>query len=283
MCAHVLIATSGCASAGPDGQSEKEAPRAADRPAVAIDANAIVKAMKDRYASCKTYQDKGKQTLTMTPDDGTEPSKVSNEFETKFDRARDGFFFRYTKTYARFFSPSGGAIWREAAGAVRVWTVARGSTSEMELPNAIYALTGVSSGTSRVVPTMLMPDVEHHALPPLSYDAAGEEAVDGVACFKLMAHREDRDVTVWIAKSDSSLRRYFQRVRIVPAERPQDLSDMIARIPPEKRTPELLEVIRKPVPFVSEQTTDYVPVFDGEIDPARFKFTPPPSDAAHEP
>jgi hypothetical protein len=41
----------------------------------------------------------------------------------------------------------------------------------------------------------------------------------------------------------------------------------------------VLALMRKPRPFVSDTTIDYLPSFDRTIEPSRFEFIPPPASA----
>jgi hypothetical protein len=109
----------------------------------------------------------------------------------------------------------------------------------------------------------------------LGYVADGEEIADDVRCFKVSATDETGITSLWIGKDDHALRRVATRHHHTGVHTDEHVARLAASLPADRRQ-EPIQRLRKPHPFESEATIDYVPVFDEPIQAARFTFTPPP-------
>ncbi len=230
--------------------------------------------MYQRYLTARTYEDQGTLVDVFRPDDGSEPSTTRMTFSTLFDRATGSFRFEYMERHDRFFRPQRHVIWRAGSGRASMWWTIRAQDVESaDLDAGLAAMAGVSRGTSRTVPSMLLGWAEG-AKRNLGYVADGEGVAGGIPCSKLTAHRNDAVVTLWIGKDDRSLRRVTSRKHLDGTIDEKEIARMAEGLP-EKKRGEFLQDIRKPRPFVAEATIDYSPVFDRPVDPSRLEFTPP--------
>lgn len=234
--------------------------------------------MYQRYATARTYEDHGIVVGVIRPDDGTEPDNSRTVFETAFDRATGSFRFEYTETHERFFPPDRHVIWRSGRGLAHVWWTIREPVEDTELDRGLAAMAGVSGGTSRTVPSMLLGWAAGMKR-DLGYAADGEGVAGGTACLKMSTRHGNGTFTMWIGKDDHALHRLTEHHHIDGAHSEEEIAALIARSPEDHRK-EVADMLRTPHPFMSEQTIDYAPVFDRPIDPARFAFTPPPPGAA---
>ncbi len=87
-----------------------------------VDATPILTAMCERYASARSYEDRGVLMSTWINDDGSPDDHSSLTFKTAFDRASGDFSFRYSES-DRFSSQLEDAIWGNTSGPVHTWLV----------------------------------------------------------------------------------------------------------------------------------------------------------------
>lgn len=269
----VLIAL--VASSPLGGCAGSTVPACSETPVVASDAAPVLRAMVERYATCRSYEDKGTLVLARRSDDGSDRSGSRIAFETAFDRASGGFLFEFTETYERFFRPMQGAIWRRNGGPAQRWWTVKPAIEEKALDDAINSFRGVSLGTAQHVPGMLVGQTGS-PFRNLGFRLDGEETIGRVVCVKLSARDSDHAVSLWIGKEDHTLRKLFVRDHFEgrPAT---DASGELPGLSEEQRRV-LAEASREPPhPFTTELTIEYAPVFDRVVEPARFEFTPPPT------
>jgi hypothetical protein len=265
----------GCAySTAPVDRAEAPAP-------AATSAQNILGEMYQRYITARSYEDQGTLVSVIRRDDGSEPSTTRTAFNTAFDRATGSFRFEYTKTHDQFFDPDHHVIWRAGSGRARVWWTTRPEVESDDLDAGLAAMAGVSDGTSRTVPSMLLGWAAGMKR-DLGYVPDGDDLAGGTPCVKMSARRDGGVVTLWIAKDDHSLRKVTSRDHIDGthnAHHDEHIARAAARLPEERRA-EFIEDMRKPRPFASEDTVEYSPTFDRPIDPSRFEFTPSPANSS---
>lgn len=130
------------------------------------------------------------------------------------------------------------------------------------------ALSGESIGASFHVPAMLanidIPGGPKSHLRGLRFHAAGSEDVAGVSCMKVSSEESDVHVSLWIAKSDFSLRRIRQVLRYERSSIQASNPDSAVGRPSLEEFPHEVEV-----------EIYYSPNFDGVLDARLFEFTPP--------
>jgi hypothetical protein len=231
--------------------------------------------MVERYASCRSYEDKGALVLARRLDDGSDVPGSRIGFETAFDRATGGFRFDFTLDGGSSGGNWRGVIWRGTVTPARKWwTLGRG-IEDTELPGAICAFSGPSLGTAYHVPSMLLGGMAS-LFHDLKFHVDGDEVVGGVVCVKLLAWDTDRLVTLWISNDDHALRRVF--VRRHDDGGPSEVEHTGLTEAQRK----ILEAGRRepPRPYTSEITIEYAPIFDRFVSPARFEFNPPPESAS---
>jgi hypothetical protein len=245
-------------------------------------AAALLHAVVARYETARTYQDTGRSTEVLRPDDDTHVQRSNISFQTAFERS-GGFLFDYTQTPEAFFPPTRGVVWRQSEGPARVWWTQGPPVEEKTIEMAIAGFTGVSGATAYNVPAMLFglgsPWDER-----LPFRIEGEETVGGVVCQRVGGHTDDRTVTFWIGKRDHSLRRIFDRQHLVPERRSS--AEILADLPPdasEELRKAAIDAHDRVGPFVAESTIDYAPSFDGPVAAKRFDFTPPSATADESP
>jgi hypothetical protein len=262
----------GCAySAAPIDRAEAPTPAAKG-------AQNMLGAMYQRYISARSYEDHGTVVSIIRPDDDSEPSTGRWAFNTAFVRATGSFRFEYTTTRDKFLSPDQQVIWRAGSGQARVWwTISPHQVESADLETGLAAMAGVSGSTSHTVPSMLLGWAAGMKR-DLGYVADGEGLAGSVACVKMSARRGRDVTTLWIDKDDHSLRKVTKRNHHDGVYSEEDIARLVSSVPEEHRA-EVLALMRKPRPFVSDTTIDYLPSFDRTIEPSRFEFIPPPASA----
>lgn len=201
-----------------------------------------IERMLEAYSTCDTYRDEGEVRTVFRPDDGRDRT-VLKPFETLFARP-DRLLFEFRdrrgeEEWDRY------VIWDDGQRARSWWTL-KGETREFDdLERALAAASGVSSGSSSRIPSLLLPHTSWGGgLRQLSEArVAGREPVDGAPCVRIEALRGDRPLTLWIDEHTGLLRRCHETRE--------------------------LDTTR------TETTTTYRPEVGATIDPATFGFEPP--------
>ncbi len=260
-----LCSLNACAPCRPAGGAAPAEPRSPGQ----------VGAMLARYATCRHYEDHGLLTEVRRPDDGSPPGESRATFRTLFQRETGSFRFEYDMTEGAS-THQRAVVWRRGAGDARRWWTVTNDVLEGDLSEELEALAGVSRGATVDVPAMLL----RRGGDRLSGAEIqlGQELIQGVLCSRISAHRGDERVTVWIALSDSSLRKIFEKRHlsgVPPAPNELGLSEQ-----QRAAVAKLGNVAR---PFVVETTIEYAPVFDNEIDPELFAFSVPRNPKADPP
>jgi len=210
-----------------------------------LDGPAVVARMAVVYAESRTYQDEG---VLWNEFSGTRGHASMTTFETSFERG-GGFRFEYRhdkpKPLMRYFEKGDRTVIWGTVRRARRWASSGGS-GETTLNMQLGGDVGVSGGTSKTIPRMLLPDViEGRRLNQLvGPHVEAIESVEGRNCYRIVAGHQGFQVTMWIDAETFLLRR-------------------------RQNTIELGEGT------TCVSTTAYAPRVNIEIDPAVFAFEPP--------
>jgi RNA polymerase sigma factor (sigma-70 family) len=209
-------------------------------------ADQVLARMASTYAEARSYQDDGVVTLVFIDPNGRRRTD-KKPFATKFVRP-NLFRFEYWSRYGDGPGENNHyVIWSDAAPEnARSWWTIRPEVREWPLDRALGAAAGVSSSSSRTIPSLLVPGaLGRSSLSALSEPhRTGEEAVDDILCDKI----EGKDVrgepmTVWIDRATSLVRKTFSITKIPNA--------------------------------IVEHTTTYQPRLNPAIPAEQFAFEPP--------
>lgn len=165
-------------------------------------AKEVLAAMAKTYASCRTYQDRGKVQITFIEPKGSRIQEIC--FSTAFVRP-DRFRFEYLDW--DFFKQQRHFIICEEGATVKAWwDIEPGVKTPKSLELALAGATGVSAGSAHTIPALLLPEeVGGKRLTDLLEPSlAADEAVSGEDCYVIKGHflAKDKKVptTVWISK-----------------------------------------------------------------------------------
>jgi hypothetical protein len=247
------------------------------RPTNALPGAPVLDTMAQRYAQGRSFEDHGTLSVLARFDNGYSTAQLI-AFDTYFDRAAGRFMFYFKDIFDRSGPTLVGAIWRTGPGLSRTWSSLRPGTKDMELAASIDAFSGMSLGTSRVVPGMLLGWGARELWPlrESEFRIEREERIGSAMCKVLSARNDGHVVTIWVGEDDHALWKLFERYhddgRVEPGEIPADL------LPPglSARQREQLAIDRRqPHPHTVEMTIQFTPIFDQPLDEGRFNFTPP--------
>ncbi|SHJ91206.1 hypothetical protein SAMN02745165_03515 [Malonomonas rubra DSM 5091] len=194
----------------------------------------ILQQMKRVYASTKSYVDRG--TVSSVFIDKGKKRVVEKPFSTAFVRP-DRFRYEFREKKGFFKEDDKFVISLIGKGLKTYWSLdpEQQQIKPKTLGEALSAAAGISGGSARWVPTMLMPDRTQfkNAFTLSKPKRVNNEVVNGVECFQLSDPTDYRRLTLWIGKKDYLLRKIY---------REQDFGD-----------------------FRLEETTNYNPETDGEV------------------
>jgi hypothetical protein len=228
---------------------------------------AILVRMAERYAECGSYQDVGELVDVIV--NGPKPwqRRTSRKsFQTAFVRPEKLLFEFKERTLGPELEWPHYALWTDAGG-VREWSTflaeetprtARfdGLASALRSEELLYFGT-----TCRPARLLLGLDGADTLADVESAEIAGEDEIDGHACWRVAARREGRPETFWIDKQSRLLRRHHERTYFDPT---------VERVLLPKGA--ALSLVSK---FTTETTTFYSPRADVEIPNSVFAITPP--------
>ena len=193
----------------------------------------ILQQMKMAYASATSYVDRGKVSSVFI--EKGKKRVVEKPFSTAFVRP-DRFRYEFREKKG-FFKQDKFVISLIGKGLQTYWSLdpKQQQIKPKTIGEALSAATGISGGSARWVPTMLMPDRTHfkNAFNLSKPKRVNDEVVDGVECFQVSDPTDYRRLTLWIGKKGSLLRKIY---------REQDFGD-----------------------FHLEETTVYNPGVNGEV------------------
>lgn len=237
-----------------------------------VDGERLISKMKERYTTCRTYEDSGKVTVIITSKNSTRSFSSRGAFTTGFDRVSGGFMFEYKDIAG---GSTEGRLWRRTSNARpgslgQSWLRLNGELREQpELTGAIQTFAGLSHDTSRLVPLMLLGLQE--SFRQSAVQLQGRQLAGGISCFYLVASG-DEPTAIWISEADYSLRRIAMR-RTLQAT-PDDIQMALALLPPDVSEEERATFIKdRSEPFSAETTIEYVPAFDRPLESSLFEST----------
>jgi hypothetical protein len=180
-----------------------------------LDAQDVLHAVVEKYASIASYSDTG-QVTTRTAASGL-VHRIT--FATMHQRPS---LFRFTFFRPHAYPPLGHLMTEHVAGydgtvgyceAKRLGgTTARRSPISLEV--AIARATGISSGSAHTIGRLLLPQVGGQSILDLMDAQRGEDvAINGTSCYSITARwpRGDRSQEFWIEKDSCLLRQRITR------------------------------------------------------------------------
>lgn len=207
-----------------------------------LTADDIIRRMAQVYAESKSYTDRGVVISVFISEDGTRT--IEKPFKTFFVRP-DRFRFEYREK--KTIGQSSHYIAYKNGEDVKVyWNIGPEMVGKIKtLSEALSAAAGISSGSARTVPTMLIPGDSEFRNAIIYYEPLRiEDAVfDGVNCFRISDRADYRRLTLWIGKEDFLLRKMYQE---------QDFND-----------------------FKLQETTTYDPTINGAVTNRMLEFDSP--------
>jgi hypothetical protein len=194
--------------------------------------------MKDTYANAKTYQDKGLVKVVIRYPERNHT--IKKPFSTAFVRP-DRLRYEY-KEIKPLVKASKFVAYQNGKEVKVHWDLDEGASKIKSIDEALAAAAGISGGSARTVPTMLLPKQSRfrNAIVFYSPERTDDEVVDGINCFKIEDLNNYRELTLWIDKKEFLLRKMYVE---------RDLGDSRA-----------------------ETTTTYVPILNGAVDDKVLNF-----------
>ena len=207
-----------------------------------LTADDIIRQMAKVYAASRSYSDEGIFTSVFISTERTRT--IEKLFKTAFIRP-DRFRFEYREKN----NPGGNShyiVYKNGEDIKVYWNIGPEMASKITtLSEALAAAAGISSGTARNVPTMLIPAESQFRNAITFYDPQRieDEDFDGVDCFRISDPADYRRLNLWIGKKDFLLRKMY---------REQNYDDFSAR-----------------------ETTTYKPIINGVIKDNMLEFNSP--------
>jgi outer membrane lipoprotein-sorting protein len=168
-------------------------------------ATAIIKNMSGRYSTVTSYQDIG---VVETTTEGQLPKRsTSILFKTYFTRPGK---IRFEWIDSAFFTAADRSVfWTDGTDVFSFRGYKPEIEKEEDLGMAMAGATGVSLGSARTVPSLLLNrDVIGFSLTDLSgISLKGEEVFEGEQCYVLAGFKADEEWKLWISKKDFLLRK----------------------------------------------------------------------------
>ncbi len=229
--------------------------RTADR---APTVDEILRRMSERYASAKTYRDEG--TLHDRIGDARSVTRIRTLWI-----APDQMFFEAVREHDRYFDPERIVI-ASRGGSTRTLFLDK-VEQEPSLNEALYAMQGVSQGTTGLVPRWLL---DRGCRCSAKYALEGQEPCGKSACFKLVGEHRGHKITLDIDTTLFALRRYTSRGTMHPdAEDVAEARKRLEMMPPEVRAERTDDAWLASFTKPTEVEEDLVlePVFDSAIAP----------------
>lgn len=189
---------------------DAEETQAEDAHPLTEESKRILARMAEVYSRCRTYSDKGVQQTTYR---GSIEYSRTITFQTSFER-NEGFRFEYAEKAPGpvLWSASDGdrrtVIWNDHHEAKK-WSSSSDRVSTREsLLSALGEVSGVSGGTSRTIPLLLLEaQAESQSIMLDSQTSASTTNLDGRACYMLSGTRNGHPRTLWIDTDQYLLRR----------------------------------------------------------------------------
>jgi hypothetical protein len=212
------------------------------QPADGLTAEQILQRVKDTYANCKTYRDKGLVKIRFIVGKGGWTQE--RPFATAFVRPER---FRYEFTDKQVLLKTRYIVYRNGKDVRTWWELTKEVEKHESLSNGFAGACAITGGSALDVPGLLMPGEIGHS--PLAWKSPqrsrlADETLGKAACYCLLQKGEDHDETaLWIDKATHL---------ILQTKEKTDLKE-----------------------FKTETTTTYEPVLDKEVPEALLAFGAP--------
>jgi outer membrane lipoprotein-sorting protein len=170
-------------------------------------ASEILERMDKVYANCKSYRDSGVvKTLFIK---GKSKRTVEKPFTTAFVRP-DRFRFEFKEGS---YKPRRYIIWFNGKDVRTWWDVGRRLEKPESLSFAVAGATGVSGGSAKTIPTLLLPDmVLGRRLTDITDPKRVENANLGkIECFRVEGMFADTPTTLWIDQKSYLVRQIDEK------------------------------------------------------------------------
>lgn len=203
------------------------------------DASQLLRRVEERYAGLRSYSDRGCVFQTFR---SKVKFTVRRPFETTFARPST---FRFEYTERTLWAPSRHVIWTEGGGVRSWWTIKPKVETYRSIRFAVGVAGGVSGGSSALIPSLLLAEGPWITRIKQPRVAGRQRLSDGTACYVVEGEDGPGDhVRIWIDTATLAIRRVHS----------------------ESVLPGRVRV---------DSTMAFVPTFNGAIEPARIRFTPP--------
>ena len=226
-----------------------------------IDATGVLNNMFRVYARFASYQDEG--TLVLTSEEATGGRIEKMPFKTFFKRP-NLFRFEWTEfTITKLGRTK--VIWFNGKEAFSYWEPDEYEKAD-SLQLAVAGATGISHGAVHTVSDLLMPD--QLGASPLkrivNVSLLGEDAVEGVLCYRIKATQGDNPLELWVGKTDFLIRKRRQEMK---------LGDILwiteetrRKVQVDHSIPELVFNYKPPIPLTPRKDVDLAEI-DRMINP----------------
>lgn len=239
-----------------------------------VDDRGLLERVRQRYATCASYADTGRQTTTH--DSESLPSHIPPgmldtgiQFRTLFRRSGE-FLLSFQIAGPRCRGRVDECTVLRVDGVTRTRWSRKERVEELEFRRAIAGATGISRGLAVMAPGLLVP--EEIELAPgarlLETEATdcGEES--GFRWFDFERTAFGPSSRIWIDESTQTVRRVQHEFRSTAEEQRRSREEAYATLGPE-----IAEALRRVEDFRDSHwwtVTDYEPVFDVEIEDTDF-------------
>ncbi|QDT00619.1 hypothetical protein [Adhaeretor mobilis] len=172
-----------------------------------ISANAILARSAETYRVAETYVDNGISITTIQRANGAKLQLVF-EFHTAFERAK-AFRFAFRKNAFNLGFEAPYVVWHEGKQTMTNTGQKRGFVPVKSIGTAIAMLTGVSSGTSHNIPSLLMPGEigGKRILSLAKMSPIKKKVLNNRDCYVLEGISGTRQTTLWIDKESQLILR----------------------------------------------------------------------------
>ncbi|SHO50104.1 hypothetical protein [Desulfopila aestuarii] len=173
-----------------------------------LTANEILSRMKKVYANAQTYQDKGLVKIVIRFPERVHT--VKKPFATAFNRP-SRFRFEF-KNIEPFVKTSTFIAYQNGQDIRAHWDLDEGVSQIKTIGDALATAAGISGGSARTVPTLLLQEESRFRNAILLYSPrrTADEVIDGIDCYQIEDPNDYRDLTLWIDKKEFLLRKIYQ-------------------------------------------------------------------------
>jgi hypothetical protein len=212
------------------------------------DANQILRDVQEKYASLQTYSSIGevRGVITMSAWKGgaaPKPEELLSKFTIKLARPQ---MYQITWRQESGFFNNDGALWSD--GGQRFLRMLAHTEQPADTEEAFAGATGISGGAANTIPSIFF-DFSTNQIKALKNPVrAGEESIEGDACYVIKSHDERFDRTFWISKETKLIRQERTDTLSMPDFEPPEMTDEILKKALEmggkEATPEAIQAMR---------------------------------------